>query len=282
LSKKVDKNEVKSKFKYAILNIINKVLSYKREKGKLKRIILIGIFTIFFVLLTGCVAAFGPLMDEDILIYETEDKTIRLEIPYFTNFGLGRLYIEQDGVVSAYTIDMDMVQPFLIIYTTPRRDDYKYVLNVSFGKINYFKSDYDIMYLTERSLAEDGLDTGYDEKLQNLLTGFNVTLHRVYDEDVQPLNHFYNTWQSEDYNIYLTNDTFEDYYYHRINGEFNEESIMITFEDAEFTITNTVDNTIELSGTYDFDGLSIILDPVPVYENYPNTITLIFVIDPNE
>jgi hypothetical protein len=137
------------------------------------------------------------------------------------------------------------------------------------------------MYLTERSLAEDDLDTGYDEKLQNLLTGFNETLYRVYDEDAQPLNHFYNTWQSEDYNIYLTSDTFEDYYYHRIDGEFNEKSIIITFEDGEFTITNTVDNTVELSGTYDFDGLNIILDPASIYENDPNTITLMFGLDSN-
>jgi hypothetical protein len=92
-------------------------------------------FTIFFVLLTGCVAAFGPLMDEDVLIYETEDKTIRLEIPYFTHFGLGRLYIKQDGVVSAYTIDMDIVQPFLIIYTAPRRDDSRMCLMCRLGKL---------------------------------------------------------------------------------------------------------------------------------------------------
>jgi len=245
----------------------------------MKRIVLFGIFITSFVLFSGCIAVFGPLMDEEILIYESEDKSIRLEIPYYTNFGLGRLYIEQDGKVTAYTIDMDMVQPFLIIYTEPSRDDSQYVLNVWFGKINYFKSDYDTMYLTERFLAEDDSIIGYDENLQNFLKGFNETLYRVYDEDVQPLNYFYNTWQSEDYGIYLINKDFENYFYHRVQGKFYEESIMIAFEDGVFTITNNVDNSVKLSGTYDFDGLNIILYPLSSYESYPNEITLIFGVD---
>lgn len=243
----------------------------------MKRIILIVIFISSFVLFTGCVAAFGPLMDEDILIYETEDKTIRLEIPYNTNYGLGRLYIEQDRVVTAYTIEMNMVQPFLIIYTTAEISEVNhYILNVSFEKINYFKSDYDVMYLTERDLAKDDPYITYDEKLENILTGFNETLFRVYDEDIQPLNYFNNTWQSEDYGIYLINEDFKDYYYHRVQGEFNEESIMITFEDREFTIISRVDDSVKLSGTYDFEGPNIVLYPLSIYEIYPSEITLFF------
>ena len=230
-----------------------------------------------FVLFTGCIAAFGPLMEEDLLLYETENETIRLEIPYDTNYGLGRLYIEQDHVVNAYTIEMNMVQPFLIIYTNAERSEGNhYMLNVSFGKINYFKSDYDVMYLTERVLAKDDPYITYDEKLENILTGFNETLFRVYDEDIQSLNYFNNTWQSEDYDIYLINEDFKDYYYHRVQGEFNEESIMITFEDGEFTIMSRVDDSVKLSGTYDFDGPNIILYPLSIYEIYPNEITLFF------
>jgi len=246
----------------------------------MKKLILIGLFITSFVLLSGCIASFGPLMDEKILIYESEDKSIRLEIPYYTNFGLGRLYIEQDNVVTAYTIDMDMVQPYLTIYSnTLLKEVNHYSLLVSFGKINYFKSDYDVMYLTESRLAKNDPFIIYSEELELLLTGFNETLFRIYDQDIRPLNYFNNTWKSEDYGIYLINKDFENYFYHRVQGTFYEESIMIAFEDGMFTMTNNVDNSVILSGTYSFEGLNIILYPLSSYESYPNEIALIFGVD---
>lgn len=241
----------------------------------MKKIIMIFVLIISLFLLFGCTATFNPLSDEDLLIYENEDNTVRLEIPYYVSFAIGRLYIEHDGVITDYVIEYIIVQDIMVVYTSsPETEQNQYLLNVSFEQISYFKYNYDKMFLTERMFPTEDFN-------DPILKGFDETLTRVYDEDVQPLNYFYNTWQSEEYGIYLNNDDLNDYYYHRICGEFEQQSIMITFEDGEFTMTNTLNSSIICLGTYDFDGLTIVLHLLATYENYPNEINLFFGVDLN-
>lgn len=236
----------------------------------MKKIIMTFILVTSMFLLFGCTAIFNPLNDEELLIYENEDNTVRLEIPYYVSFGVGRLYIEHDNVLTDYVIEYIIVQDIMVVYTnTPEAEQNQYVLDVSFEQISYFKFNYDKMFLTEKMIPTDDFN-------DPILKGFDETLTRVYDEDIQPLNYFYNTWQSEDYCIYLNNDDLHDYYYHRVHGEFEQECIMITFENGEFSMTSIIDSSVKLSGTYTFDGLNIILQPLSIYIDYPNEISLIY------
>jgi len=236
----------------------------------MNKLVMIFILISSGFLLSGCTATFNPLNDEELLIYENEDKNVRLEIPYYVSFGTGRLYIVQESVAYDYVIGYRVSEDEMIVYLNPPEPGQnEYIFNVSFEQISYFKYNYDKMFLTDKMISTEDFNNP-------LLNGFGETLTRVYDDNIQPLNYLYNTWQSEDYNIYLTNDDLNDYYYHRVHGEFEQESIMMTFEDGEFTMTSTLDSSVILSGTYVFDGLNIVLHPLSIYENYPNEISLIF------
>jgi hypothetical protein len=237
--------------------------------------ITIFILLFFVLILTGCTATFNPLTDEELLIYENEDKTVRLEIPYYVSFGTGRLYIVLDSVVIDYVIDYRVSEDKMIVYVNqpePRQNEY--ILYVSFEQISYFKYNYDKMFLTEFMKPTDSF-------VDELLSGFDETLIRVYDEDVHPLNYLYNTWQSEDDDIYLINNSLNDYYYHRVHGEFNQESVTMTFEDGQFIMTGNIDSLVKLSGAYDFDDLNIVLHPLSIYEDYAIEIVLTFESDNN-
>jgi len=236
----------------------------------MKKVIMIFVLIASVFLLFGCTATLNPLSDEELLIYENGDNTVRLEIPYSASFAIGRLYIEHDNVITDYVIEYIIVQDIMLIYTNPPEPEKnQYILRVSFEQMNYTKYNYDKMFLTEKMLPTEDFN-------DPILKGFDETLTRVYDEDIQPLNYFYNTWQSEDYGIYLNNDDLNDYYYHRVHGEFEQESIIITFENYEFSMTSIIDSSVKLSGTYTFDGLNIILQPLSIYVDYPNEISLIY------
>lgn len=236
----------------------------------MKKIIMIFVLITSMFLLFGCTAViFNPIVNEELLIYENEDNTVRLEIAYSIS-SYGRLYIDHDDVLYDYVVEYFIPQDAMIVYTTPPESSQnQYVLHVAFEHISFFKSSGDKMFLTERSIPTEDFN-------DSILNGFDETLTRVYDEDIQPLNYFYNTWQSKDNGIYLNNDDLNDYYYHRVQGEFEQESIMITFENGEFSMTSIIDSSVKLSGTYTFDELNMILHPLSIYENYPNEITLIF------
>ena len=236
----------------------------------MKKIIIIFSLIASVFLLSGCTVIDNPLNDEELLIYENEDKTVRLEIPYYVSFGTGRLYIVQESVVYDYVLGYKISEDEMIVYLNPPESEQnEYILRVSFEQISYFKYNYDKMFLTDKMIStEDFKDS--------LLNGFDETLTRVYDQVIQPLNYIYNTWQSEDYGLYLNNDDLNDYYYHRVHGEFEQKSIIMTFEDGVFTIISILDSSVILSGTYIFDSLDIILQPLSIYENYPNVISLVF------
>lgn len=58
----------------------------------MKKVILIFVLIASALLLFGCTATLNPLSDEELLIYENGDNTVRLEILYSASFGIGRLY----------------------------------------------------------------------------------------------------------------------------------------------------------------------------------------------
>jgi len=234
----------------------------------MKKVIMMFVLIELMFLLIGC-TSLNPSFNNELLIYKNEDNTVRLEIPYSVSFGIGRLYIKHDNVIINYVIEYFNAERIMLIYTNPPEiGNNEYNLRVSFEQVSYFKYNYDKMFLKENYSKEDFNDP--------ILKGFDETLTRVYDEDIQPLNYFYNTWQSEDYGIYLYNDDLNNYYYHRVCGEFEQESIMITFENDDFFMISILDSSVKLSGTYTFNDLNIILQPSLNYVNYPDEITLVY------
>lgn len=109
-----------------------------------------------------------------------------------------------------------------------------------------------------------------------LFTDFDVTLNRVYDEEVSALNYYYNNWQNNDGTIVFTNDDLIYYYGYSIQGIFYDEDVWISFLNDSFTVWSKVDLNMILSGGVIFDELNIILEPFDWYIDYPATITLTF------
>jgi len=234
----------------------------------MKKIMLL-ITALLIFMLSGCTATLNPLIDEDELIFINEDGSIRLEIPFTISGGIGRLFVLHGNIETSFMVNYFYPQERLVVYVEqPGTENAEYILKVSFEQIGYFKLNYDKMFVSDVLEAANDFDN-------ELLSEFDETLTRVYDEDIEPLNYLYNTWRSEECGIYLNNDDLNDYYYHRVHGEFNRESIMMSFDDGEFIMKSSID-TVILSGTYDFDGLNIVLYPFSIYEGYPNGISLIF------
>lgn len=229
------------------------------------------LFVLMLIGLSGCyTSTFNPLGDEEYLIYESDGKSVRLEIGMKTD-SVGRLYILQDEVTQSFIIRYTIIQEYIDIYVNaPELEDAIFKLDVSFKNVNPFKKNYDIMYLKEQTKV------GTDNPEHELFTDFDVTLNRIYDEEANPLNYFYNKWQTEDETIVFVNDNLNYYYSGSVLGILNGESVWISFQINSFVVWSKVDLNMKLSGGVTFDGLNIILEPFEWYTEYPSTITLIF------
>jgi len=236
-------------------------------------LILVCILTLFGLI--GCTGGiFNKLDDEEFLIYESADETIRLEI-VMTKSNQGRLYVTNGGVEQSFVVVYFIAREHLYIYfDSESYGNADVTMEVSYQYISYFKRDYDIMYLTEHWSNDE------NNIFHKIFTDFNVTLsfklYRVYDEEISPLLYYDNVWTSSDNSIILTNNNLEAYSNFIIYGTFYDEEIWITFNDDMFIIYDKVSSNIKLSGSYSFDGLNIILNPLESYVGYPDTFTLIF------
>jgi len=234
----------------------------------MKRVIVLLLFISILFGLSGCVT-FNRLGIEDALIFESEDQTIRLEIGMKTS-DIGRLYVLKDDQMQSFIADYFIPREQLAIYiNAPELEDSTFVLSVSFKRINFFKANWDVMHL------EDDKDR-FSNPEHDIFSGFDVTLNRVYDEQMSPLNYFENRWVAEEQGMLFVNDDLNFFYSTSIQGTMNEERIWISFLNRTFSIWSRDDLQMKLAGTFFFDGLNIVLEPSEWFTDYPSTITLVF------
>ena len=226
---------------------------------------LLIIFILIMVVLSGCYAStFNRLSDEETLVYENEDKTVRLEIGMKTS-STGRLYVLHDDISQSFVVNYTIIQEYMDIYIdVPELEEDIFKLEVSFKVVNFFKTNYEVMYLKE--IEKSGITNPKHE----IFTDFDVTLHRNYDETVRTLNYFNNKWQADDAAIVTY------YYSNKIQGTLNGESVWISFLNESFTIWSKGDLNMKLSGGVTFEGLNIVLEPFEWYTEYLSKITLAF------
>ena len=232
-------------------------------------VLIVLICTIFG--LSGCfTSSFNPLGSEEYVIFEDVDKTVRLEIPFSVSHGIGRLYILKEDKMISFVVDYFIPREMIIVYiSVPGLEDSTFYLGVSFKQVNWLKLDYDIMYLKERIQS-------FGNQEHEIFTGLDVELHRVYDEQVNPLNYIYNLWESVDNKLLFVNDDLHYYYGYIVKGTWDEDDVWISFLDESFTIWSRNDLSMKLSGTFSFDGLDIILEPFEWYVHIPRVVILRF------
>lgn len=231
----------------------------------MKKMKIITVFFISLFLLTSCyTSTFNKLGREEMLYYESEDETIRLEIVTKTS-PYGKLYILEDNVQHFYIVEYFIVKEDLIVYDSSYfTNGSKYSLDVSFQHINYFKSDYDVMYLKNNNVDQSG---------HGLLSNLDVKLIRNKTKKVSLLNYYYVRWYDESSKLTFENNELSNYYSNIYKGIYNEEEVTISFIDDSFLIRNH-DLVIILSGSFYFEEESIILEQFGWYENFPELITL--------
>lgn len=240
----------------------------------MKKIMTLIMIMVILSVVTGCTATANSLGNDDNIVYENDDKTVRLEIGMKTSSN-GRLYILENETVKSFVIDYFIPREMISVFlNAPELEDSRFVLDVSFEKVNYFKLNYNVMILK-----------GDTDKVENpdhdIFTNFDVTLNRVYDEEVSPLNYFNNNWKSVDNEIILVNNDLSAFYSGVVYGTIGEERVWISFATDSFTIWSREDLKMKLSGGYKTEGLNIILEPFQWYTDYPSSIILNF-IDPND
>lgn len=223
------------------------------------------------IVLSGCfTSTFNRLGNEYSLVYESHDKTVRLEIAMRTT-NVGRLYINDNENLYEFVARYTVIQEYIEVYIkSPELTDSIFMMSVSFESINFFKTNYDVMYL------KNDMNVGINNPEFELFTDFDVTLNRVYDEEVSALNYFYNNWQNNDGTIVFTNDDLIYYYGNSIQGIFYDEDVWISFSNDSFTLWSKVDLNMKLSGEVTIEELNIILEPFEWCIDYPATITLTF------
>jgi hypothetical protein len=236
----------------------------------MKRSIVLLLFIAMSFGLSSCyTATFNRLGREDALIFESEDQSIRLEIGMKTST-IGRLYVFKDDQMQTFLADYFIPREQLAIYINiPELEDSIFALSVSFESINFFKANRDVMHL------EDDKDR-FSNPEHDIFSGFDVTLHRVYDKQVNPLNYFNNCWENEEQGMLFVNDDLNFFYGNSIQGTMNEERIWISFLNQSFSIWSKDDLHMKLAGAFYVDGLNIVLEPFEWFTEYPSTITLVF------
>lgn len=221
--------------------------------------------------LTGCyTATFNSLGHEDNIVYENNDKTVILEIGTKTS-PYGKLYLFEDDSKESFVVYYFIPREMLTIYIDPPElEENRFVLDISFKRINYFKRDYDTMILN--SDTNKVLNPEHE-----IFSNFDVTLNRVYDKEVDPLNYFNNTWESLENEMEFVNHDLNAYYSGVIYGTIKDEDVWISFKEASFTVWSKDSLMLLFSGEYKTEDLNIILEPFQWYTDYPVSIILNFV-----
>lgn len=220
--------------------------------------------------ISGCFALYSnPLYDLDEFIFESEDKTIRYELGVSSS-PYGRLYVTKDGVKHVFTTEnFRRLNLLIIVFDTHEgQKSPEYYLNMSYKKIHAFKHNFDIMYLkdeNEHNITNDILDN------------LDVTLYRNKEKKMNPLNYFYCRWSSAEDGIMISNNNLKEYMYFKSSGKIKGMDVIFTFENNEFLATNE-EGLIILSGTFKFKDKNIILNPHIAYEQYPQEMTLKFIL----
>lgn len=235
-----------------------------------KTILLLSISTLMLLFLSGCfTSTFNRLGHEDTLIYENEDHTIRLEIGMETS-SIGRLSVVLDNVLHTFVAEYIIIQEYINVYiASPGVEDSIFSLSVSFEVVDFFKLDYDKMYLKESTNLVNNSE-------HEIFTGFDVQLNRDYDTAFNPLNYFDSKWKTEDETVLFINDKLDYYYSNTIKGTLNGEDVWIAFQNQTFTIWRLVDLNMMLSGSFYFEAQNIVIEPFEWYTDYPSKINLVF------
>lgn len=234
---------------------------------KHKKVTIIIFIFIFLFLMTSCyTSTFNELGREDSLYYESEDKSIRLEIVTKTS-PYGKLYIIENNIEHFFLIEYFIVKEDLIVYDGSYfTNGTKYSLDVSFQHINYFKSDYDIMYLKNNNVDQIG---------HGLLSNLDVKLIRNKRKKISLLNYYYVRWYDESSKFTFINNDLNNYYSNVYKGFYNDEEVTISFMEESFLIRNN-DLVIILSGSFYFEEENIILEQFGWYEDFAELLTLQF------
>lgn len=262
------KNDIENS--YSTRNIWFLTGDTKKGDEMKKGMLVIVLFILIFGM-SGCfTSSFNPLGDEDYIVFENEDQTVRLEIAFSTGTNVGRLSVSMNDQTYSYVVEYFIPREMLKVYiAAPELEESIFYLDVSFLQKNLFQLDYDMMYLKERMQS-----AGNPE--HDALSGFDIELNRIYDQSVYPLNYFHNKWGSEVNNLVFVNDDLDYFYGHSIRGTLDEEDVWISFLNESFTIWSKIDLSIKLSGTFSFDGLDLVLEPFEWYSSYPQEIHLSF------
>lgn len=234
----------------------------------MKKIILSFFLFLLIFPFVSCTVILNYLDNKDEIVYENEDKSIRLEIGLGRNY-IGKIYINKEGTEYSFPISYCIRKYVFSIYLDPLKTDKSiFCLKANFEKINFFRKNVNIMYLID--------DTkGFNNPTNNIFKDFNEKLIRNRKSKVHPLNYINNNWCSIENEIEFINNNLEDFYYGRIKGMLAEEKVFITFNKDRFTIKNNL-NEVKLSGKYEFEDLNMILMPCDCYDTYPKKIILKF------
>lgn len=215
--------------------------------------------------LYGCIN--NDLIYENDMVYESEDKSVRLEIGLKFSY-TGRIYVVKEGIEHSYAVSFSNRHQIISIYLDPFNANTSFFyLKVNFEKINFFKKNKDVMYLTEKIKNNNPPN--------DILKNFNEKLIRNRKLKVYPLNYMFNKWYSIENKIEFINNDSDDFYYGRIKGTLKEENVIIVFYEDKFIIKNNIGEK-RLRGKYKFENLNMILMPFDYYVSYPKKITLKF------
>lgn len=232
----------------------------------MKKIGIFIVFSLFILILSGC--TFNKLGREKQIVYENENKTVRLEIGFKTS-DTGKLYIEKDNIKYSFVVRYFIVRIRMIVYIDfPKSQENIIFLKVGFGSNKFIGVDWDTMYLINE---RDEFNNPSNEIFDN----FNVKLTRKYDKKINPLNYFRVEWINLENKIKFINRDLKDFYFQIMRGKLNEEIVFIKFNENNFIIRDYDDN-IKMSGKYKIKDLNIILNPLEIYTNYPKEIVLEF------
>jgi hypothetical protein len=147
----------------------------------MKKINLFLILIIMLQLLTSCRAlTSNRLNKEDQVVFESEDKDVRLEIGFKTS-NRGRLYVIKDGAEYEFVIRYYFSQHAMVIYIDhPENENSKVHIDVGYKSKNLFIRNYDVMFLSnERRKISNPKHEFFDE--------LDIKLFRNKEKKVHPL-----------------------------------------------------------------------------------------------
>lgn len=237
--------------------MINIFLSIKKRK-MIKIVSFIFIFLVAFSLV-GC-TKISNIFEEKEIIYESEDKKVRLEVAFRTS-KIGKIYINKEGVEKAFVVSYINEKQINVYIKPPLLEESYLELDVS------FETNMKNMKLKRST---------YSAESNEFFDNFNVKLFRNNKKKINPLSYMNNKWKSKYPKIELNNDDLNNFYLGMINCKFEDEEAFLSFEESNLFIISNYNLGYKLTGNYEFDGLNMILRPHDFYNEYPKKIILEF------